>query len=88
MWPCEIREECVIDVSIVYTYTYVYFEYVYASSFSSPYLLVFDNDRVRGTREQMMLQVELVRPRCREGIAWEFYLYIYFLLLELSCKLF
>jgi len=30
-------------------------------SVSSPYLLVFGNDRVRGTREQMMLQVDLVR---------------------------
>jgi len=29
--------------------------------FSSPYLLVFGDDRVRGTREQMILQVELVR---------------------------
>ena len=28
---------------------------------SSPYLLVFGDDRVRGTREQMMLQVDLVR---------------------------
>ena len=35
--------------------------YIYALSFSSPYLLVFGDDRVRGTREQMMLQVELVR---------------------------
>jgi len=30
---------------------------------SSPYLLVFDNDRIRGTWEQMMLQVDLVRHR-------------------------
>jgi len=29
--------------------------------FSSLYLLVFGDDRVRGTREQMILQVELVR---------------------------
>jgi len=28
---------------------------------SSPYLLVFGDDRVRGTWEQMMLQVDLVR---------------------------
>jgi len=35
---------------------YVYF-------LSSPYLLVFGDDRVRGTREQMMLQVDLVRLR-------------------------
>jgi len=29
--------------------------------FSSPYLLVLGDDRVRGTCEQMILQVELVR---------------------------
>jgi len=28
---------------------------------SSPYLLVFGDDRVRGTHEQMLLQVELMR---------------------------
>jgi len=32
--------------------------------FSSSYLLVFGDDRVRGTREQMILQVELMRLRC------------------------
>jgi len=35
---------------------------------SSPYLLVFDNDRVRGTCEQMMLQVDLVRHRAEAGL--------------------
>ena len=35
-------------------------------SFSSPYLLVLGDDRVRGT-EQMILQEELVRLRLR---AW------------------
>jgi len=54
---------------------------------SSPYLLVIGDDRVRGTREQMMLiQVVLVELSCEEGIAWAFYLYIYFLFLEISCK--
>jgi len=39
---------------------------------SSPYLLVFDDDRVRGTRRQMMLmQVVLVRLSHGAGIAWE-----------------
>jgi len=42
--------------------------YIYALSFSSPYLLVFGDDRVCGTRKQMMLQVELVRLSCGEGI--------------------
>jgi len=56
---------------------------------SSPYLLVIGDDRVCGTREQMMLmQVVLVKLSCGERIAWEFYLYLYFLLLEISCKLF
>ena len=32
-------------------------------SVSSPYLLVFGDDRVRGTQEQSMLQVDLVRHR-------------------------
>jgi len=45
--------------------------------FSSPYLFVFGDDRVRGTREQMILQVELVRPSCGEGIAWEFYMILF-----------
>ena len=56
---------------------------------SSPYLLVIGDDRVCGTHEQMMLMhVVLVKLTYVKGIAWEFYLYIYFLLLEISCKLF
>jgi len=44
---------------------------------SSPYLLVFSDDRVRGTREQrILMQVVLVELSCREGIAQEFYLFI------------
>ena len=35
--------------------------YVYDYFVSSPYLLMFGDDRVRSTREQMMLQVDLVR---------------------------
>jgi len=35
---------------------------------SSPYLFVFGDDRVRGTREQVMMQVELVRLSCEEGM--------------------
>jgi len=45
---------------------------------SSPYLLVFGDDRVRDTPEQiMLLQVVLVRLSYRAGIAWEFY-YLWF----------
>jgi len=44
---------------------------------SSSYLLVIGDDRVRGTREQMMLmQVVLVELSCGEGISLEFYLFI------------
>jgi len=46
-------------------------------SFSSPYLFVFDDDRVRGTCEQVMMQVELVRLSRGEGIAWEIYMFLF-----------
>ena len=39
--------------------------------FSSPHLLVCGDDRIRGIREQMMLQVDLVRPRDGVGANWE-----------------
>jgi len=62
----------------IYIYIYIYvcvcvcvcvcLVYIYVLSFSSPYLLVFGDDRVRGTREQVMLQLELVRLSCGEGI--------------------
>jgi len=41
---------------------------VIALHISSPYLLVFGDDRVRGTRKQMMLQVDLVRHRAGAGL--------------------
>jgi len=45
---------------------------------SSPYLLVLGDDRVRGTLEQMTLQVDLVRHRARarlvgKGVYQSFY---------------
>jgi len=47
---------------------------------SSPYLLVCGDDRVRGTREQMMLmQVVLVRLSRGAGISWDFYIYVFYL---------
>ena len=47
---------------------------------SSPYLLVFGDDRVCGTREKMvLLQVDLVRLSDGAGIAWEF---LYFMILK------
>jgi len=39
--------------------------------FSSPYLRVFGDDRVRGTREQMMLQVVLVERRAGAWASWQ-----------------
>jgi len=50
----------VICAIYIYIYIYVYFV-------SSPYLLVFGDDHVRGKREQMMLQVVLVRLSSRAG---------------------
>jgi len=45
---------------------------------SSPSLLVFGDDRVRGTREQMMLmQMALVRLSRRAGISWDFHVYVF-----------
>ena len=47
---------------------YVYF-------ISLPYLLVFGDDHVRGTREQrMLMQVELVMLSYGEGISEIFYI--------------
>jgi len=44
----------------VCVFIYIWIVYVYYTV-SSPYLLAFGDDRIRGTREQMMLQVDLVR---------------------------
>jgi len=84
LWPCGIREEfCVIDVFLSFIHIYVCLVYIYVLSFSSPYLLVFGDDRVRGTCEQVMMQVELVRFSRGEGIAWEIYMFCF----EIICKL-
>jgi len=48
---------------------------MYVDFISSPYLLVFGDDRVRSTREQMMLmQVELVTFSYGGGISRVFYI--------------
>jgi len=53
---------------------------------SSPYLLVIGDDRVRGTREQMLLmQVALVKLSCGEGID-RGTLCLFFFGFEISCK--
>ena len=43
---------------------------------------MFGDDRVCGTREQMMLQVDLVRHRVGTGLAWEI-LFRVFIVFEL-----
>jgi len=59
---------------------YVYMLYICVHlTVSSPYLLVFDDDHVRGTREQMMLQVDLVRHRAGEWAIWEILYRVLFL---------
>jgi len=57
--------------------TYIYVIYMRVLFYminllSSPYLLVFSDDRVCGTHEQLMLmQVVLVRLSHGAGITWE-----------------
>jgi len=83
---------CVFDVlflSIIHVYVcLVYFLCV--SSVSSPYLLVIGDDHVRDTREQVMMQVELVRLSCGEGMIMRYFslcfLYVFFILFEMDCK--
>jgi len=41
---------------------------------------VFGDDRVRDTREQVMMQVELVRLSCGEGMIMGFYFYVFLIL--------
>jgi len=57
---------------------YIMYIYVYLIV-SSLYLLVFGDDRVRSTREQMMLQVDLVRHRAKAGLVWDEKIYPLFL---------
>jgi len=47
---------------------------------------VFGDDRVRGTREQVMMQVELVRLSCGEGMIMGYFLYVFFIFFEMDCK--
>ena len=65
LWPCDMKSkdgipccDCVIYINVLYIFY----------SVSSPYLLVFGDDRVRDTREQMTLQVDLVRLRAGAGL--------------------
>jgi len=68
------RVVLLIKCFIYYTCICVFGTFLCISFVSSPYLLLFGNDCVRGTREQVMMQVELVRLSCREGIIMGFLL--------------
>jgi len=52
---------------------------IYVYFVSSPYLRVCGDDRIRSIREQMMLQVDLVRLRAGAGLDWDLYFYSDFL---------
>jgi len=56
--PCILESKDVIPLLCC---MYICIFYIYVYSVSSPYLLMFGDDRVCDTREQMMLQVDLVR---------------------------
>ena len=78
------RDGIHLDIWVAYIYMCMLFYMLYL--LSSPYLLVIGNDRVRGTREQMMLmQMVLVELSCGEGIARESFIFI-FIVFEMSCK--
>jgi len=40
-------------------------------------MLVFGDDRVRGTHEQVMIQVELVRLSCGEGLIMGIFMFMF-----------
>jgi len=50
---------------------------LYVLTVSSPYLFVFGDDCVRGTREQVMMQVELVRLSCGEGLFMGIFMFMF-----------
>jgi len=59
LWPSDMESKerfylvCLLEIYKCLMYIYEY--NCMLILLSSPYLLVFDDDRVRGTREQMML---------------------------------
>jgi len=68
---CGIKGWISFCVVMIYVYACIYAYFIV----SSPYLLVFGDDHIRSTSEQMMLQVDLVRYRAGAGIVLgeEFY---------------
>jgi len=62
-----------------YMIGYLVIVMMYVDFISSPYLLVFGDDRVHGTREQrMLMQVELVTLSYGEGISGVFNICIFY----------
>jgi len=56
---------------VMYVYVYIFVKLYMFYLLSSPYLRVFGNDRVRGTREHMLLmQVAQVILSNGEGVDW------------------
>ena len=90
MWPCSIKKTlyycCIICIS--YTCITVFGIFLCVLTVSSPYLLMFGDDRIRGIREQVMMQVELVRLNCEEGMLMGIFFMLMFLSLYLNiwCK--
>ena len=59
----------------------LYLIYIYVlCTINSPYLLVFGDDRVRGTWEQMMLQVDLMTHRARAWAISGIFYKVYYLM--------
>jgi len=56
---------------------YIWYIFLYVLTVSSPYLLVFGDDRVRGTREHVMMQVELVRLNYGEGLIMRIFMFMF-----------
>jgi len=84
MEQCEMFKSCIVTYGymLIYIYNFMYMFYL----LSSPYLCVFGDDRVCGTREQMLLmQVAQVKLSRGEG----FNLgnsYVFFIAFGNSCK--
>ena len=54
---------------------------------SSPYLLVFGDDRIRGIHEQMVLQVGLVRRRAGAGLVFGSFSQSFYIVVKISNNL-
>ena len=61
--------------------------YLYVYSVSPPYLLVFGDDRIRGIREQMVLQVDLVRRKAGAGLVLGSFSQSFYIVFMISNKL-